>query len=106
LGLGLKAKRIRGVIWSLIVSEVVIAKLDIIAGPEQVVTASKREKAHEMRNILLLESEENIEEREETLPYLLCFILETRVKVTSLASGTSTAISISGEDVGKRLDYI
>ena len=113
LGLGLKAKRIRGAIWGLIVSEVVIAKLDVIAGPEQVVTGSetgqvvtalKREKAHEMSNILLLESEENIKEREETLLYLLCFILETRVKVTSSASGTSTAISISEEDVRKRLE--
>ena len=113
LGLGLKAKRIRGAIWGLIVSEVVIAKLDVIAGPEQVVTGSetgqvvtalKREKAHEMSNILLLESEENIKGREETLLYLLCFILETRVKVTSSASGTSTAISISEEDVRKRLE--
>jgi len=113
LGLGLKAKRIRGAIWGLIVSEVVIAKLDVIAGPEQVVTGSetgqvvtalKREKAHEMSNILLLESEENIKGREETLLYLLCFILETRVKVTSSASGISTAISISEEDVRKRLE--
>jgi len=113
LGLGLKAKRIRGAIWGLIVSEVVIAKLDVIAGPEQVVTGSetgqvvtalKREKAHEISNILLLESEENIKGREETLLYLLCFILETRVKVTSSASGTSTAISISEEDVRKRLE--
>ena len=69
---------------------------------EQVVTALKREKVYEMSNVLLLELEEDIKEREETLPYLLCFLLETRVKVASSASGTSITISM----LEKGQDYI
>ena len=38
-----------------------------------------------MSNVLLLELEEDIEGRKETLFFSLCFLLETRVKVTSLS---------------------
>jgi len=67
-----------------------------------VVTALRREEAYEISNVLLLELEEDIEEREETLSFSLYFLLETRVKTTSLAFDTSTAISILKENVRKR----
>ena len=41
-----------------------------------------------------------MKERKEALPFSLYFLLETRVRVTSLASGISTAISILGKNVG------
>jgi len=53
-----------------------------------------------MSNVLLLESEKDREEREEALPFFLCFWLVTRVKTTSSTFGASTVISISGEEVG------
>jgi len=64
------------------------------------VTALERGRALETRNVLLLKSGEVPEGGEGTLPLLLCFLLITRVKVTSSASGISTAISTSGEGVG------
>ena len=45
---------------------------------------------------------EKYEEREKTLSFPLCFLLEIKVKVTSLASSISIAISILEEDVGAR----
>jgi len=102
LSLSLKAKETEGgTIWGLIALEVVIARLDITAELEQVVLALKRRKAHEIRNFLLLKSEENIEGKVALL-FLLCFLLKIRVKATSLASGTSPAISILGENIGTR----
>ena len=44
-----------------------------------------------------------MEERKEALPFSLYFLLETRVRVTSSASGISTAISILGKNVGTEL---
>jgi len=82
------------------VLEVVIVRLDITAEPVQVVTALEKEGAYEMSNILLLESEKDMEERKEALLFSLYFLLETRVKMTSSVSDTSTAISIIGEDIG------
>jgi len=82
------------------VLEVVIVRLDITAEPIQVVTALRKEGAYEMSNVLLLESEKDMEERKGALPFSLYFLLETRVKVTSSASDTLTAISIIGDDVG------
>jgi len=67
-----------------------------------VVTALRREEAYEISNVLLLELEEDIKERKETLSFSLYFLLETRVKATSLAFDTSTAISILKENVRKR----
>jgi len=55
----------------------------------------RRERAYEMSNILLLKSEEDTEGKKEALFFSLCFLLETRVKVTSSVSGTLIAISIS-----------
>jgi len=79
----------------LIVLKFIIDRLDVASlETGQVVTAIKRGEAHEINNVLLLKSEEDIEGKEETLLFLLCFLLVTRVKVTSV-SGTSTAISIS-----------
>ena len=54
-------------------------------------------------NVLVLELEEDIKEREEALSFLLHFLLETRVKTTSSVSGTLTAISISRENIGTEL---
>lgn len=71
LGLDLEAKEIRGDI----ILEIVIS------------------------NVLLLELEKDIKEREETLLFFLHFLLETKVKATSSVSSISTAISISGENV-------
>jgi len=62
----------------------------------------RREGAHEISNILLLELEKDIEEREETLFFPLYFLLEIRVKANSLASDTLIAILILKEDIGKR----
>jgi len=50
----------------------------------------RREEAYEISNVLLLESEKDIERKEETLLFLLHFLLEIRVKVTSLASASIT----------------
>jgi len=47
-------------------------------------------------NVLLLELDKDIKER---LPFLLYFLLETKVKATSSVSGISIAISISEENV-------
>ena len=63
-----------------------------------VILTLERERACEMSNVLLLELEEDIEEREEALFFSLCFLLETRVKVTSSISGILTAILILEED--------
>jgi len=63
----------------------------------------KRERAYKISDVLLLELEEDIEEGKETFLFSLCFLLETRVKATSSASGTSIAISILREDVRTRL---
>jgi len=95
LGLGFEAKGIGGgTIWSWMVLEV--------AGFEAggVVTVLGGEGAREMSSVLLLEPEEDRKGREGALPFPLCFWLVTRGKVTSLASGVSTAISILGEGVG------
>jgi len=54
-------------------------------------------------NVLVLELEEDIKEREEALSFLLHFLLETRVKTTSSVSGILTAISISRENIGTEL---
>jgi len=62
----------------------------------------RREGAHEISNILLLELEKDIEEREETLFFPLYFLLEIRVKANSLASNTLIAILILKEDIRKR----
>jgi len=90
----------------LIVLKVIIAGLDVIAKPEQIITGfetrwvvlalMRRKRAYKMSNVLFLESEKDIEGRKETLFFSLCFLLETRVKVTSSASGTLIAISILG----------
>ena len=82
------------------VLEVVIVRLEITAEPVQVVTALEKGGAYEISNILLLESEKDMEERKEALLFSLYFLLETRVKMTSSVSDTSTAISIIGEDIG------
>ena len=55
-----------------------------------------------MSDVLLLESKEDIEEKEKTLPFSLHFLLMTRVKAMSSASGELPAISTSKEDVGIR----
>jgi len=68
----------------------------------QVVLALKRKKAYKISNILLLESEEDIEGKEIALPFFLCFLLKTGVKATSLASSTLLAISILGKNIGTR----
>jgi len=95
------------------VLEVVIARLSITAEPEQVITdfeigqvviALRRRGAYEMSNVLLLGSEKDMEGREETLPFLLYFLLDTRVKVSSSASGTLTVIKILEENIGTRLE--
>ena len=59
-----------------------------------------KSKACKISNILLLELEKDMEERKEALLFSLYFLLETRVRVTSSASGISTAISILGKNVG------
>ena len=95
----------------MIVLEIIIARLSIIAEPEWVitgfetrwvVTALKRGKAYEISSILLLELEEDIEKREKTLFFPLYFLLETRVKATSLVSSILTAILILEENVETR----
>ena len=86
----------------MIVLEAIIARLDIMAKLEQVVLALKRKKSYKISNILFLESEEDIEGKEVALPFFLCFLLKTRVKATSLASGTLLAISILGKNIGTR----
>jgi len=58
--------------------------------------------AYKMSDVLLLKSKEDIEEKEKTLPFLLYFLLMTKVKATSLVFGKSPAISISKKDVGTR----
>jgi len=70
----------------------------IVAG--QVVIALGGGGALETSNVLLLESEGVPEEREGILLLLLHFWLVTRVKVTSSAFGTLTAISTLGVGVG------
>ena len=65
-------------------------------------TALKRGRAYETSNVLLLELEKDIEEREETLSFSLYFLLETRIKVTSSTSSISAAILILGEDLETR----
>jgi len=85
----------------------VIAELEqVLTGfeTEQVIIALKRGKAHKISNILLLESEKDIEEKEETLFFPLYFFLVTRVKLTFLASGTLIAISILEEYIETRLE--
>ena len=75
LGLGLKAKRIEeGAIWDLMVLDIIIARLGIIAKPEQVVLLLGRGKACEISDILLLESEGDIEEKKEILLFFLFFL--------------------------------
>jgi len=51
----------------------VIAKLKQFFKTEQVIIALERGGAHKMSNILLLESEKDIKEREETLFFPLYF---------------------------------
>jgi len=63
-----------------------------------------KERAHKISDVLLLELEKDIKGRKETLLFFLCFLLETRVKATSSASGTSIVISILGKDVRTRLE--
>ena len=53
-----------------------------------------------MSDMLFLEK--NIEERKDALLFLLYFLLVTRVKATSPASGVSTAISTSGAGIRTR----
>ena len=88
---------------------VIIARLGIIAelgqvitGCEtgQVITALEKEGAHEIDDILLLESEEDIEGRKDFLLFSLYFLLLFRVKATFSASGTPTAISTSEKNIG------
>ena len=93
------------------VLEVVITRLGIIAEPGQVITsfeigqvviALRKRGVYEMSNILLLGSEKDMEGREENLSFLLYFLLDMRVKVSSSASNTLTAISILKENIGTR----
>ena len=66
LNLDLKAKRVgESTIWNLIVK----------------IIALGRREAYEISNILLLELKKDIKEREETLSFLLYFLLNSRVKV-------------------------
>jgi len=58
----------------------------------------RRERAYEISNVLLPELEKDIERREEALLFFLCFLLKTKIKVTSSTSGISTAILISEDD--------
>jgi len=92
------------------VLEIIIARLGVTVEPEQdiagfeteqVVTALGREKAYEINNILLLESEKNIKGREEALFFLLYFLLVTRVKMTSCRL---IATLILEEGIGIRLE--
>jgi len=64
----------------------------------------KRGGAHKMSNILFLKSEKDMKERKEALLFPLHFLLVTRVKATSSASGISIGISILEEDVETRLE--
>ena len=109
LDLGLKAKRIKkDTIWSLIVLEIIIVQLNVIAELEQVIsgfetkwviTTLERERAYEINNALLLKSKKDIKERKGTLFFFLYFLLATRAKVTSSASGILIVTSISEEDI-------
>ena len=93
LDLGLEAKGTGGgAIWAWIVLEVIVTG--------RVVTALRRGGAPETSDVLLLELEGVSERGEGTLLLPLHFWLVTRVKVTSSASGASTAIFTSGEGVG------
>jgi len=58
----------------------------------------RRKRAHEISNVLLPELEKDIKIKEDTLFFFLCFLLKTRIKVTSSTSGISIAILISEED--------
>ena len=60
-----------------------------------------REGALETSDILLLEL---VKEIEDTLAFLLLFILVNRVKTTALVSSASTIISTLGESVGIGLE--
>lgn len=109
LGLDLDAKKTeREATWSLIILEVVIARLYIIVKPGQVVTGFKtewviialgREEGYKISNVLLLELEEDIKRRKEAFCFFLCFLLVTRVKVIPLVSDVLIVISILGEGV-------
>jgi len=59
--------------------------------------------AYKISDVLLSESEKDIKGRKKVFPFPLYFLLETRVKVTSV-SGISTTISISGENIGIELE--
>ena len=56
------------------VLDIIIARLGIIAKPEQVVLLLGRGKACEISDILLLESEGDIEEKKEILLFFLFFL--------------------------------
>ena len=68
---------------------------------ELAVIVLRRKEALETSKIMLLDT---VQGREDTLVFLLLFLLVTRMKATSLASGISTAISILGKDVGIGLE--
>jgi len=85
------------------VTEVIITRLDVITQPRQVIIALGRRKAHEINDILLLESKKDIKEREKALLFFLQFLLVTGVKVISLASSILIAISILGKDIRTEL---
>ena len=74
----------------------------MIAGFEAilVVTVLKTEETFEISEILVLKS---VKERENTLVFFLLFLLVTRIKVTSSASGISTTIPTSRNGVGMGL---
>ena len=57
-----------------------------------------------MSDVLLLESEEDMEGRKEALFFLLCFLSETREKATSSASNILKVVLILEEDIGTRLE--
>ena len=69
------------------VLDIIIARLGIIAKPEQVVLLLGRGKACEISDILLLESEGDIEEKKEILLFFLFFLWVARVKVTLFSLG-------------------
>jgi len=114
LGLDLEAKRTEeDVIWGLIVLEVVIARLGVTAElgqdimgfeTKQVVTALERDKVCKISNVLLLELKKDIKGREEILLFPLYFLLATRVKATSSASGTLTTILTSEKCIRKTIN--
>ena len=57
-----------------------------------------------MSDVLLLESEKDMEGRKKALFFLLCFLLETREKATSSASNILKVVLILEEDIGTRLE--